>query len=251
MTLLAQPSAAASDAVFELDEVVSALRHVRLNWREASGRAREPAGRELPSPDTVSHIVDDLCGVLFPMRLGPPELRPLEEDVYVRRTLGQTLQFLQGQVRLELAQEARVRALAAQEQLALHDQARAISHALARALPSIRSQLDADVAAAFKTQPDTRSIEEVLLCSPGLRALIHHRIAHQLHLLGARLLARMVADLAHTRTGIDIHPGARIGAGCTIDHGTGLVIEHHAVLPAGTRLSGSVPARVQPGPATA
>lgn len=245
MTLLANSPPAAQDT-FDLDGVVSALRDVRLNWREASGRAREPAGRELPSPDTVIHIVDDLCGVLFPMRLGPPELRPLEEDFYVRRTLGQTLQFLQGQVRLELAQEARVRALAAHEQLALHEDARVISHQFARALPAIRSQLDADVAAAFKAQPDTRSIEEVLLCNPGLRALIHHRIAHQLHHLGARLIARMVADLAHTRTGIDIHPAAQIGPGCAIQHGSGLVIERHAVLAAGARLRSGLPVPTQP-----
>jgi len=204
----------------DLDQIVSDLRTVRLNWREASGRAREPAGRELPSPDTISHVVDDLCGVLFPLRLGPPELRPQEEDAYVKRTLTQTLAFLQGQVRLELAHEARLKGLDPD----VHGQAQQIAHQLAAALPEIRRLLDADVSATFRSPARHRSVDELMLCSPGVRAMIHHRLAHQLHVAGAPLVALMVADLAHTRTGMDIHPGAHIGPGLAIAHGTGVVI---------------------------
>ncbi|HSI50358.1 MAG TPA: serine acetyltransferase [Ideonella sp.] len=213
-----------ADAQLDLDQIVTSLRTVRLSWREASGRSREPAGRELPSPDTVAHIMDDLCGVLFPMRLGPPELRPQEEDIYVRRTLGQTLQFLQGQVRLELAHDARLLDEEQRNRGELPELARQVVNNLARSLPVIRSLLDSDVAAAFHGQPSARNVDEILLCCPGVRAMIHHRVAHRLHRLGARLLARMVSDLAHSRTGIDIHPGATIGAGCFIDHGNGVVI---------------------------
>jgi serine O-acetyltransferase len=70
-----RPVAPAPAATDSLDAIVQSLREVRLAWREANGRAREPAGRELPSEDTLAHVLEDLGGVLFPMRLGPPELR--------------------------------------------------------------------------------------------------------------------------------------------------------------------------------
>jgi len=70
----------------------------------------------------------------------------------------------------------------------------------------------------------------VLLCYPGILAMIHHRLAHELYKLDLRLLARIVAELAHAETGIDIHPGAQIGAGFFIDHGTGVVIGETTVI---------------------
>ena len=84
--------------------------------------------------------------------------------------------------------------------------------------------LDSDVLAAYQGDPAARSVDEVLLCYPGILAMIHHRIAHTLYVLGLPLLARIVAELAHSVTGIDIHPGAKIGPGFFIDHGTGVVI---------------------------
>ncbi|MFX8422137.1 serine acetyltransferase, partial [Acinetobacter baumannii] len=72
--------------------------------------------------------------------------------------------------------------------------------------------------------------DEVLLCYPCVTAIIHHRIAHELYLLGAPLVARIIAELAHSRTGIDIHPGASIGESFFIDHGTGVVIGQTAVI---------------------
>jgi len=104
------------------------------------------------------------------------------------------------------------------------------------ALPSIRTLLDSDVLAAYRGDPAARSVDEVLLCYPGIQAMIHHRIAHQLYLLGVPLLARLVAELAHGETGIDIHPGARIGPGFFIDHGTGVVIGETAEIGSNVRL---------------
>jgi serine O-acetyltransferase len=220
--------AAPQDDDARLDAVVTQLRRVRLDWREASGRAREPAGRELPSPDTVAHILEDLCGVLFPMRLGPPDLRPQEEDRFVRRTLGQTLGFLQGQIRLELIHAARLQSrgqeLPAVASADHEERAHHIALALAERLPEIRTELDADVMVAFAQPTGYRSVDELMLCNSGVRALIHHRIAHVLYRLGAPLVARMIADLAQGRTGAAIHPGAQIGPGCSISHGTGVVI---------------------------
>ncbi len=97
-------------------------------------------------------------------------------------------------------------------------------------MPGIRQLLDSDVLAAYQGDPAARSVDEVLLCYPGVLAMIHHRLAHQLYRLGLPLLARIVAELAHAQTGIDIHPGAQIGRGFFIDHGTGVVIGETAVI---------------------
>jgi serine O-acetyltransferase len=104
----------------------------------------------------------------------------------------------------------------------------------AAALPDIRTLLDTDVLAAYRGDPQ-RSVDEVLLCYPGVQTMIHHRLAHALYRLGVPLLARMLAEQAHADTGIDIHPGARIGPGFFIDHGTGVVIGETAEIGANVR----------------
>lgn len=112
-------------------------------------------------------------------------------------------------------------------------------HALrefAQELPHLRKLLDVDVLAAYHGDPAAQSVDEVVLSYPGVLALIHHRIAHVLYRLELPLLARMAAELAHGQTGIDIHPGARIGAGCFIDHGTGVVIGETAVIGRNVRI---------------
>ncbi len=92
------------------------------------------------------------------------------------------------------------------------------------ALGGIRSDLEEDSRAMFEGDPAARSVHEVRACYPGFVAVALHRVAHALHARGGTLVARQVAEVAHTRTGIDIHPGARIGRAFCIDHGTGVVI---------------------------
>ncbi|GGB95854.1 serine acetyltransferase [Oxalicibacterium flavum] len=213
--------------LFEIDRVVRELAEVRQRWREAQHRSTEPGGRELPSHAALSAIMADLRGALFPMRLGPLELRQESEDFYVGHTLDSVLHSLLAQVRLELNYAARQQraALTGVDELAVR-----IVRDFSRSLPTIRSLLDSDVTAAYQGDPAARSVDEVLLCYPGILAMIHHRVAHRLYLLGVPLLARIVAELAHGETGIDIHPGATIGAGFFIDHGTGAVIGETCVI---------------------
>jgi serine O-acetyltransferase len=169
--------------------------------------------------------VQCLSGALFPMRLGPPTLRPENEDFYVGHTLGSAMVTLRQQAALELRHDARQRGGAAPP-----GDADELVASFLRTLPTVRELLDSDVLAAYQGDPAARSVDEVLLCYPGLRALISHRLAHELYGLGLPLIARVVAELAHADTGIDIHPGATIGAGCFIDHGTGVVIGETAIL---------------------
>ena len=91
-------------------------------------------------------------------------------------------------------------------------------------LPDVRKTLAQDVQAAFDGDPAAGSLDEIIFCYPGLEAITVYRLAHELHLLQVPLIPRMLAEWAHSRTGIDIHPGATIGSSFFIDHGTGVVI---------------------------
>ena len=95
---------------------------------------------------------------------------------------------------------------------------------LLRRLPDVRKTLELDVDAAFRGDPAARSHHEIIFCYPGLEAITVYRLAHELTNLGVPLIPRMMTEYAHSKTGIDIHPGARIGPGFFIDHGTGVVI---------------------------
>ena len=97
-------------------------------------------------------------------------------------------------------------------------------------IPELRRLLGTDVKAIFDGDPAAVSHEEVILCYPSLVAMIHYRMAHRLLELGVPILPRVITELAHSLTGIDIHPGARIGEYFSIDHGTGVVIGETAII---------------------
>jgi len=225
----AGPEAAAVESVprWNVEQIVSELRALRRRWRDAHQRPREGAGREFPSPEALRRVAHALRGALFPMRLGPSNLRQEGEDFYVGHTIENALNELLEQIRLEL----RGTAARAGDGLAAADQrAVQIVQSLAADLPAVRAELDQDVEAAYRGDPAAHSVDEVLLCYPGAIAIIHHRIAHRLYLLGAPMVARMFSEIAHSETGIDIHPGATIGSSFFIDHGTGVVIGETAVI---------------------
>jgi serine O-acetyltransferase len=111
-----------------------------------------------------------------------------------------------------------------------HEQAISIARQFATQLPVVRKLLDTDIQAAFEGDPAARSPDEVLVCYPGITAIIHHRLAHILYDLGAPLVARIISEIAHSATGIDLHPGAQIGESFFIDHGTGVVIGETAII---------------------
>jgi serine O-acetyltransferase len=221
------PVAQAAADRLDLASIVAQLHAARERWRQQQPRPRELSGRELPSREALAAILDDLRGALFPMRLGPPDLRQESEDYFVGHTLDKAPHALLAQVRLELRYHAR---FAGEADQPFDERALDIVRDFGAALPHIRELLDSDVLAAYRGDPAARSVDEVLVCYPGLHAMIHHRIAHHLHVLGTPLIARIVAELAHGDTGIDIHPGARIGSHFFIDHGTGVVIGETAVI---------------------
>jgi serine O-acetyltransferase len=215
-------------AHWNVDAIVSGLRAARVDWRGPHGRLRdESGGREFPSQESLRQIVQQLCGALFPMRLGPIDLREEVEDFYVGYTVGEALDALLHQVCLELRHLERGDP---QPEEQTRERATEIVRRFGAELPTVRRALDLDVTAAYQGDPAARSVDEVLLCYPGVVAMIHHRLANVLYRLGATMLARLVAEIAHSDTGIDIHPGATIGKSFFIDHGTGVVIGETAII---------------------
>ena len=212
---------------WQLDRIVDELRSARAHWRGENGRNRDFDARDLPSREAVRDVMEAMCGVLFPMRLGPVNLRAESEDFYIGHTLDLALNTLFAQARLELRHTARREGL---ETEGIDARAATIIQAFALDLPCQRALLDTDVLAAYRGDPAAHSVDEVLLCYPGVFAIIHHRLAHLLYKAGLPLLARIIAELAHSATGIDIHPGATIGRSFFIDHGTGVVIGETAVI---------------------
>lgn len=126
----------------------------------------------------------------------------------------------------------------------------AVIHLLEQ-LPEIRERLKADVQAGFDGDPAASSVDEVIISYPAIRAIVTHRLAHELHRLGVPLIPRMWSEYAHGLTGIDIHPGAEIGPSFFIDHGTGVVIGEtcrigsHVQIYQGVTLGALAPAKGQ------
>ena len=203
---------------------IEALRAARRDWRTAHSRHAEH-GINFPSRAALARILRELTSALFPLRFGPPELTAANENGYVAATLETTLDQLAAQLILEfdLPDIAGKRRSAAERALA-------IVGALTAQLAGIRRLLDADVLAAYRIDPAASSVDEVLLSYPSLIAIVHHRIAHALYVGGSRIVARSIAEVAHRETGIDIHPGATIGPGLFIDHGTGVIIGETATI---------------------
>lgn len=207
-----------------LEQIVAELRASR----EERHRTRHPLGiRELPSREAIVNIVAGLRAALFPTHYGAPDLTDESVDYYVGHTLESTLRLLSEQIRRAL------RFLPENAQ-ASDDVLRARAFEMAREfghqLPEIRALLVSDIQAAFTGDPAAQNITEILLCYPGVWAMTHHRLAHALHRLGVPLLARFINEIAHSATGIDIHPGAQISSSFFIDHGTGVVIGETAII---------------------
>jgi serine O-acetyltransferase len=200
--------------------------------KSLENRQRQNKPPKLPSRKVLVGVADGLRAILFPNRLGLPELTNESVDYYVGHTLDVTLRELLVQVRRELRFVSGLETISDQDQ----EQAFAIIKAFAQRLPHIRSLLDSDIQAAYEGDPAARSIDEVLVCYPGITAITHYRLAHELYRLGVPLIARMISEIAHSATGIEIHPGAQIGGSFFIDHGTGVVIGETAIIGEHVRL---------------
>lgn len=170
-------------------------------------------GAQLPSKAAVAAITEDLLHLLFPGFYDGDRLEGKELGAAITEILEGVEKSLLREVNKSHpprpaggeSSESKIRSF------------------LTR-LPAVRSILKTDIEAVMTGDPAARNVEEILLAYPGIEAIAVQRMAHELHLLGVILLPRMMTEWAHSRTGIDIHPGAVLGSSFFIDHGTGIVI---------------------------
>ena len=176
-----------------------------------------------PHAEEIAELNRRLRWLAFPGFFGPRDLHADDLERHVRQLLEDLGDRLWRQVEIACEYVAAGEDDDATERTMPRDAGEVVSGFMSR-LADIRRMLAQDVQAAFDGDPAARHLDEVILCQPGLRAVMVHRFAHELHRLGVPLLPRMMAEGAHSVTGVDIHPGASIGEAFFIDHGTGVVI---------------------------
>lgn len=183
----------------------------------------------MPSVAVLGEIVDHLRSVLFPGYFGLAELRVETMPYYVGSTLDQVFRDLTEQVRRGICFLEDSDTSTAWDKVCL-DRSHAITARFLQTLPHIRYLLSTDVRAAFDGDPAAQSHGETIFCYPSIRALTNYRIAHELYRLDVPLIPRIITEMAHSETGIDIHPGAAIDEFFFMDHGTGIVIGETSVI---------------------
>ncbi len=206
---------------------IAPLSDVVVKLCEANRHLLGGRRRPLPSREALSTIVTELRAALFPWHFGAPDVSEEGLAYYVGRTLDAALAGLEQQIRIGLVFGCKHEADGC---TSCASRARIVARALASKLPTLREILDSDARAAFDGDPAATSPDEAIFSYAGMTAIIHHRIAHELHELGVPLIPRIIAELSHAQTGIDIHPGAKIGKSFFIDHGTGVVIGETCII---------------------
>jgi serine O-acetyltransferase len=184
-------------------------------------------GHDLPDKQSVEHVLGLLLAILFPGYSQGKAISPATLPYYFGDLVAKTQSLLVNQVERALAYDCRQK-----NNPACHscDRAEKAVEKLLSRLPELRSLLKEDVQAAFDRDPAAESLDAILFCYPGLEAIATQRLAHVLYEQGIPIIPRMWTEHAHSRTGIDINPGASIGRRFFIDHGTGIVVGESTVI---------------------
>jgi serine O-acetyltransferase len=195
---------------------------------EGSLLARRPGGQEHPSSSVVLEVVEALRAVFFPGYFGVSEMSAGSVQFHIGSTLDRAIRVLREQIRRGLCFVCKQQAGADCSHCG--EKATQITGEFVGRLPEIRRLVGTDVQAAYEGDPAATSPDEAIFCYPGIYAIMNQRIAHELYRLDVPLIPRMITEAAHSQTGIDIHPGARIGERFFIDHGTGVVIGETTII---------------------
>ena len=181
----------------------------------------------IPSGDILKKIVDLCYAILFPGYFGTAHISKQTIRFHTGVHVETLHRLLTGQIHAGLCfadnrppKEAEM----------LSDEAEKLSEQFIASLPYIRDLLATDAEATYNGDPAAKNPSEVILCYPGFRAITNYRLAHQLYKQRVPYIPRMISELAHAETGVDIHPGAQIGHHFSIDHGTGTVIGETSVI---------------------
>jgi len=188
----------------------------------------------MPSVTALIEMMERLRAVLFPGYFGHSDITPENMRYHIGANLDAINKLLIDQVRRGYC------FFCEQDQAGSCEdcdtRAKRLAGEFLRTLPQIRELLAEDAHAAFEGDPASRSPGETIFCYPSITALTHYRVAHELYLIGVDLIPRIITEMAHSQTGIDIHPGATIGRHFFIDHGTGTVIGETCIIGDNVRL---------------
>ncbi|WP_461210997.1 serine O-acetyltransferase EpsC [Desulfocurvus sp. DL9XJH121] len=187
----------------------------------------------MPSSEITKDIVARLRAVLFPGYFGYSDVDSENMRSHVGANLDKVYRLVAEQIRRGRCFTC---ALTDGDCSGCEEEAQDLSRRFIARLPEVRRLLSTDVLAAYEGDPAAKSPGEAIFCYPSIQAMTNYRIAHELHNLGVELIPRIITEQAHSRTGIDIHPGAKIGERFFIDHGTGVVIGETCVIGENVRL---------------
>jgi serine O-acetyltransferase len=217
--------------VTDTERQLAALVEDILGSYAEQGNINHLDGSNLPSRAEIDRVLADLLSIVFPGFLGEDQVDELSSRYFVGERCARSLRSLERVIAramgIQCAGGKRPRPRPANE---VHAEAHAHAIDLLAHIPKIREVLATDVRAALDGDPAACSAAEVITSYPGVTAIAVHRIAHHLHSRSVPLIPRMMAEIIHGRTGIDIHPGATIGPSFFIDHGTGVVVGETTVI---------------------
>ncbi len=186
----------------------------------------------MPSIEELSDAVDALRSVIFPGYFRDSELKPETIRFYTGATLDRASRVLHDQIKRGFCFSCTAGSGCNHCEKAAEN----IIEGFMKRLPVIRDLLTSDARAAYEGDPAAKSIGEAIFCYPSIKAITNYRIAHELYLLDVPIIPRIITEMAHSQTGIDIHPGAEIGNSFFIDHGTGTVIGETCIIGKNVRL---------------
>lgn len=178
-------------------------------------------GLNVSGRNDVYRILDDILSVLFPGAFSKNDLSKYDLDFFINDRLRHICRDLSTHIRDGYNFHCHHDNCG---ECNCEDKSITVTRELIKSLPEIRNMLLSDIRSAFDGDPASKSLQEVILSYPFVEVIATHRIAHKLYTLGVPVIPRIMSERAHSRTGIDIHPGAKIGRGFFIDHGTGVVI---------------------------
>ena len=188
----------------------------------------------MPSLDDLKETMELLRSVIFPGYFRNSEINRETVGYYTGAKLDRIYRWLSEQIRRGFCFQCSEEGITDCNHCG--PKANNLTMAFMEKLPEIRRLLSLDSKAAYIGDPAAKSIAEVIFCYPSIMAMTYHRIAHELYILGVPIIPRIISEMAHSKTGIDIHPGAKIGEGFFIDHGTGTVIGETSIIGKGVRI---------------
>lgn len=224
-------AAHAKSKISALDDLAGAF----LDSYSGDVRARRISQRYLPSREAIVDILESVLDLMYPGYFGRRDLNEENLGAHVVQAVAALAPKIEREIEHCLCY-GRERESARQEAGECAPKARELTQIFLRRLPQIRGLLVLDIQAAFDGDPAATNLDEVILAYPGVLAVSVYRIAHALYDLGVPMMARIMTEWAHSKTGADIHPGARIGAAFFIDHATGVVIGETTDIGAGVKL---------------